>query len=552
MSGPSRTTWPSFPELGLITAIALAVRVAHLASATPTYDEFYHLLAARGWLQDGTFHIGSGHYDRAALFTRIVAESLRAFGDSVAAGRVPALLAGTVGAVGGFAWTRRVAGGVAAWTAGLLFALDPGAVYLSQWVRFYTLHGLLVWIGAACVYELVTGPAEPRRSAGVAVLGAVSWGLAAYFQLTTLIALGAVGLWSAAALLLRLNTASAHRRPMDRVLLIAGGAAIGAAGLWLVASGKAAAFWGTYSGVPTWGESERLGDRWYASWLSSRYPTLSALFPVAVLLAVARFTRPALFALTVFGTAFVAVSLAGAKAERYLYFALPFFFVIWGLALATLVPALRATAEQAVAALGGSRFSSRARLAASGALAVLALGFVVLANNAPRMTWRMVFPGHRERPYRLSDWTKALPQLRPLADSADVVIASYILKPMYYLGRGDVALSYAELAELDWENGHPVEFSVDARTGRPAISSPASLQRVMTCFRSGLILVERFHLNRAILVPAATSDFIAANTEEVPLPPESRLRAFRWRRPVPPGQPGCPPWRASSITRLAS
>ncbi|MGH7629359.1 MAG: ArnT family glycosyltransferase [Gemmatimonadales bacterium] len=552
MSEPPRTTGPSFLELGVITAIALAVRLPHLDSATPTYDEFYHLLAARGWLQDGSFHIGAGHYDRAVLFTRMVAESLRLFGDTLAAGRVPALLAGTLWVVGVFWWTRRVAGGLAGWAAALLLALDPGAVYLSQWVRFYTLHGLLVWVGAVCIYELITRRAESRRSMGVAALGAVAWGIAFALQRSTLVALGAVGLWAAVVLLGRRGNVLTRAQPRVRLLVIAGGVALCAAAAWLVTSGEAAAIWRIYSNAPTWAEDSGLGRRWYASWLAGRYSTLCALFPVAVLLAVARFTRPALFALTVFGTGFVAVSLGAPKQERYLYFVLPFFFAIWGFAVAALVPALRATAERAVAAVGGSRLHGRSRAGAAWTLTVLAVAVVLLANDAPRRTWQMVFPGHRARPYRLSDWTKALPQLRPLADSADVVIASYILKPIYYLGRGDVALSGAELAELEWQNPHPAEFSVDDRTGRPVISSPASLQRLMACFRSGLILVERFHLNRPILVPAAASAFIAANTEEVPLPPESWVHAFRWRHPVPPDQPSCPPWRSSLMTRPAS
>ena len=152
-------------ELALLAAIALAVRLPHLGSATPTYDEFYHLLAARGWLASGSFHIGDGYYDRALLYTRIVAESLRAFGDTMVAGRIPAVLAGTLWAVAVFAWTKRKGGAVAAWFAGMLLAVDPGAIHLSQWVRFYTLHGLLVWIGAICVYALVTEPFRLRRAA---------------------------------------------------------------------------------------------------------------------------------------------------------------------------------------------------------------------------------------------------------------------------------------------------------------------------------------------------------------------------------------------------
>jgi hypothetical protein len=220
--------------------------------------------------------------------------------------------------------------------------------------------------------------------------------------------------------------------------------------------------------------------------------------------------------------------------------------VLWGMALATLLPALRAAAARALAALGGSLVSPRALTLASWAFTVAAVVFVASQNDAPRKTWRMVFPGSGERPYREADWIPALPLLRPLVDSADVVVGSYLLKPIYYFGRGDVHLSWSETAESGFASGRPIEFSIDPRTGRPGISTPESLQQLMKCFRSGLVLAEQFHLNRDHMIPDQTSAFLAANTTEVPLPAESWVRAFRWRHAVPPNQPGCPPWRASA------
>lgn len=544
---------PLAAEVVLIGAIALAVRLAHLDSATPTYDEFYHLLAARSWLRDGSLHIGAGEYTRAALYTGMVAESLRLFGDTLAAGRVPAAVAGTLWAVGLFVWTQRVAGGVAAWAAGLMFALDPTAVHLSQWVRFYTLQGLLVLIGVVCVHALVVGRHKLRRAVLIGAAGLVSFALATYFQRTALIALVGAGVWAAFALARQMGSALSSDRARARWLLIGAGVLLLVAGIGFGVSGIGAKLWADYTRVLPWTEPESTGSRWYAWWLGSRYPTLWALLPIAAVLAVARFPSLALLALSVFGTSFVAVSFAGSKAERYLAFAMPFFFLIWGLALATLLPALRAAAARAIAAVGGEgRLSSRTMAVASWGFTGLAVAFAVLANNAPRATWRMVFPGDKERPYREADWSPALPRLRPLVDSTDVVVASYVLKPVYYLGRGDVTLARTEVSELRWENGRPVEFSIDWRTGRPAISTPESLQRVMACFGSGLVLVERFHLNRAILVPEETTAFLLANTEEVPLPPDSWVLAFRWKRPVPPTQPGCPPWRSSTMSRPPS
>jgi hypothetical protein len=287
-------------------------------------------------------------------------------------------------------------------------------------------------------------------------------------------------------------------------------------------------------------------------WLSSQYPVLWALFPVAIVVALARFTRPAIFALWMFGSAFVFVSLGGSKADRYLYFAMPFFFVLWGMALATLLPALRSVARGAVAAVAGARVGERGRTVASVLLLASVLGFVVSQTAALRTSWRLVFPGNADRPYRMADWPAALRELRPLVDTADVVVSSYVLKPVYYLGRGDVTLSRTEVAELAPDREKPVEFAIDPSTGRPAISTPESLRRVMSCYPSGIVLTEKYHINRAILIPEETTAFLAANTTQVPLPPDSWVLAFRWHHSVPRDQPGCPPWRSPAAPQHAS
>jgi hypothetical protein len=532
-------------EAGVLALIALAVRLAHIQSATPWYDDFYHLLAARSWLADGTLGVAQGEYTRAALFTRMVAESLRIFGDSLAAGRVPAVLAGTAGAVAVFLWFRHVGGRIAGWTAGLLLALDAGAVYLSQWVRFYTLHGLLVFVGAVCVYHLVSERLGPRRAAALAAAAVASFALAQHLQGTTLLALGSVGLWAGAVILLALPAwlAAGPHRARRRGLVVVGGLALSAAAAWAVASGFVADTWESYTRPFFWMTGSDADDpRWYFWWFALRYPTFWTLFPVALALAVASFPRPALFSLVLFTVAFVAVSFAPGKQERYLYFAIPFFFGLWGLAAATLLPALYEVCRHTVAALGNLGLGENGRRLPAGILAFLAVAFVASQNDGSRMTLRMVFPGSGERPYRQADWASVLPELRELTDSADVVLSSYLLKPLYYFDRGDFHLSWTETAEAGFADGQPIEFSRDPRTQLPAISTAESLAVVEQCFRTGLVLTERFHLDRAHLLTESTTSFLEAELEQVPLPPDSWVIAYRWRHETRLEGPPCSTW----------
>jgi hypothetical protein len=72
------------------------------------------------------------------------------------------------------------------------------------------------------------------------------------------------------------------------------------------------------------------------------------------------------------------------------------------------------------------------------------------------------------------------------------------------------------------------EFERDRRTGRPVVSTPESVDRMIRCFPEGLILVDSYRWRSAAYVDDATADLIARRTEPVPLPTRTRLLAFRW------------------------
>ena len=73
-------------------------------------DEFHHILAAQGLLATGEPRIAEGVYTRVYLQTWLVAKSFSLFGDSLAAARVPSLIATALLVATLFAWLRREAG----------------------------------------------------------------------------------------------------------------------------------------------------------------------------------------------------------------------------------------------------------------------------------------------------------------------------------------------------------------------------------------------------------------------------------------------------------
>ena len=116
-----------------------------------------------------------------------------------------------------------------------------------------------------------------------------------------------------------------------------------------------------------------LNDFWfYHFYLDIHYPTLWPLVALAVLIGLAYRPGPTAFCATIVAIAFLAHSFAGRKSMRYFAYALPFLFVLWGIALAEIWPRLRRFLEDvATRALGWLRLGSLGRAGVYAALAVV-------------------------------------------------------------------------------------------------------------------------------------------------------------------------------------
>jgi 4-amino-4-deoxy-L-arabinose transferase-like glycosyltransferase len=535
-------------ELVILATIMLTARLLYLDHA-PYVDELNHALAARSLLEDGTLSINGGvPYTRAWLFTYLVAAFKAVFGQSLVVGRIPAVLAGLGLVLAMFVWVRSIAGRWAGWTAALLLGFAPVSIYLSQQVRFYTLHAILFWGAAIAVYAAVEmGTGLGRRRAGLLAGAMLAFALAYHLQPVTLVGVGALWLWVA---LDRAPAFSRWFRAVGRPTLLA---VIGAVAVvfFLLALGGSdliadrLRFFG-YADLWAAGKVDRpLYYHWH---FVDQYPTLWTLFPFAVLIAASRFGRPTLFLGMIFAGAFVIHSAAAWKHERYLYYTLPFFFAIWGLAAAVIIPWLR---ERLDAVLEGQP-GMRPLAAAGSVMFALILGasllFAAAGNTAALYTYRMLTVSdvdwRMERAYRgEADWEGAMSTLRPLADSADVVVASAMLKSLYYLGRVDFGLSLGELRGAQ-------EFAVARKEAVPVISRPESLGLVRSCFRSGLVIADDRSYRRPWGVTDEAADYLETSMEAVAFPAGSGLVVFRWTHPLPYEETRCPSIPGRSADRM--
>ncbi|MHC4948584.1 MAG: hypothetical protein ACYTG1_10015 [Planctomycetota bacterium] len=535
-AAPTRVRW--WLEISLLSLLALATRLTYL-DRPPKYDEMYHVLAASSVVEDGTLSINEGRYTRARLFTLAVAGSYRLFGETMVSARIPSLLAGTLWVVLVFTWMRRC-GAVAAWTAAGLLCLAPGHIYLSQLCRFYAVHGLLVWVVACAIWTLTTWRRPTGRDVAVSIAGIVGLALAFHLQATTVIAMAGLGSWVAVTLAWRLATAPLSRRRriawtlVTVVVALAAGATLVWAGWWDAITVRAR--WS-----PLWTVENRDYLRFYFDVLNKRYAVLWGLLPLAFLVALARDAARTCFVTLVFGVAFVLHSFAGAKDPRYVAYALPFFFCLWGLALGAALPWVTGILRDAV-----RRAWPRSE-AWAGPLAAIAVGagvlFAMYTCYGIELTRRIVTRSPWDV-YGGGDWAAAAPTLRPVAESVDVVLTSMGPAAQFFLGGYDVeinASSYsATVAKLP--PGATIEpVLVDPRLGRPVIYEVEALDRIMSEHASGLVIVDRLRWDTHWAVRPDVVEHILARTRPIPLDPVLRLHAFTWPAdPPPPADGGRP------------
>jgi hypothetical protein len=526
------------PDVLLLAGIAFALRLVQLDHA-PHIDELYHVLAARSLLEDGTLFInGTQPYTRAWAFTYVVAGLMAVFGDSLVVGRLPALAAGVGLVVAVFLWLNAVAGRTAAWVAGLLVCFAPVALYHSQQIRFYTVHALFLWIAAAAAYAAATGSRGRRRTAILAAGTVACLAIAFHLQVSTLVAISALATWLVlyrGGDIVRWTVAGGRHRAW----IVAGAtAAVVGVTAGVAVGGAAAEVLRIFSMVDVWAEGDRHYLRYYHDRFLHQYPTLWTLFPVAVLLAASRYPRPALFCLTMFAIPFVVHSLAAWKHERYLFYALPFFFAVWGLAVAVALPWIRERIDAVIRhASPLPRRTAGAAVTAALAAAVL---FAAAGNSASMYTYRMLTVSDED--WKLSGayrgepvWDRALPVLQAEAAEADMVMGFAMVTTLYYLDRLDLGLSATEVQR----GTSTAEFSVAAREGVPVISRAESVRLVQSCVPSGLVIAGVRGWRNTWGVPPETAEYIESSMEHVALPENLGLQVFRWRTPDPGGEPAC-------------
>ncbi len=487
----------------------------------PHPDELHHVLAAQHLWETGRPSIGDGEYVRGILHTWMVALSYKAFGESLASARLPAVVFVALVAPLLFVWVRREAGNLAAWLTAVLFLTSPFAVEIAQFSRFYALQIFSFTAGAMCAYYALATGNTGWRSALLAAAAAGMFALAVWLQVTTFMGLIAIAIWITGVLVWKFavfssSDAASRNRKFVAALIIAAILAIVA----IVVLSKWQWAVERYRYAPMFA-AETVDEFWYYHVrFLLLYPTLWTLVGVLAIAAVLRNAGLAWLAIVVFGVSFLLASFAGQKEMRYFCFAQPFIAMLWGLGLAQVAPELAAWLR-----------SSRQRLQlgfSGGVLTFLVLVSVVVMNpfwlRTATVIGNVALPGEKSA----TDWRAARDVLTPWIAKAEIVITTEELGAIYFLGRSDVRYSPNKIREIRDDRRH--EFGIDPRLGLPIISEPGSVEKLMTCFNSGIVVGPAEHWGNPILIGEPEQAIIRAHARPIEVPRKSHLYAWGWSR----------------------
>jgi hypothetical protein len=354
---------------------------------------------------------------------------------------------------------------------------------------------------------------------------------AVQLQPTTLFGIAGLGLWTFGAVLLPWladpEISRSRKRSLLLALVVLGLVALAVA--WL--SGLLPALWQDYRSTSLFNRPHADQFWYYHGWYSVLYPTLWPISGILALIALTARPRLASFLLLVFAVGFLLNSFAASKNMRYIAYAQPFLFGLWGVALATLFAGARDLYSRNRKRLGQSIALLPSRLAHPLAtlLVIGALAFLVLANAAVLRTVTLLAGITVPPEVPPTDWDAARPVLEPLLREVDTVVTTDDLRMIYYYGRADYLLSASKFGELPAERRTP--FGRDFRTDVPVMRDVQNLELILQCHENGLFVTQLQHWpggQRPRADLAEVAPLLNALAKPLPVPPESRLVAFTW------------------------
>jgi hypothetical protein len=330
--------------------------------------------------------------------------------------------------------------------------------------------------------------------------------VALHVQVTAGVALVALVAWAICDLAYRSRTRLRHLLRGHPILAAVIGIIVlaGAIGVILYSPAPLAGLYADFRHAEDWAQAGADWAFFYHRHYSETITLLWGLFPLAFVAALIHRPRAAIFCAFLLVVPMVIMSFGAQKAGRYVFFALPYLFAIWGLAAEAVFPKAVRVGYKAwgrawnliVMSWPGSMATGERRLRRYSfiAAAILVLALAVISQVSYRDAAKLVAKSTvtvLSRPAQLLAGPALEPyeshrsELMSMIERASVFITAEPTTTMLELGPFDVILSRV-FPEMTLDEG---EFAIDLRLGRPTITTAESLQAIMNCYQTGIVIV---------------------------------------------------------------
>lgn len=471
----------------LVLAWGAWLRLAHLGNGVFGTDEMNHYYVGKALAEGNGPVLPSGtRYTRGLDYSRMVAWVLPGAESPEAAVRLPAAVLGVLGLVVMALLGWRIGGPWVALLATLLLAIYPEALRLSRYGRFYTLQLLAILVAGYAGWRLLESPLVPERRRNRAWLGQAGWALLmlvalAYATSVQVVSLSVmVGFGAAVACLGTLDLVRAGRAAWRwsvswQLTVLGCLAVLLLLGLW---TSEIQALWHQARSVPMWARLSRADGGAVTAYyraLSTVFPLVVSLSPLAFLVCLLHRPRAGIFLLAWFGVPLLLHSLLFSwKAERYILGAVP------GLLLATALAGAIGLAGLSRHVSGALERTAALRRGPARTLAAVLAGLVAVAAvvtqpafNAARRNVRLGLDSGWLESRNLIEADSALARL-PLGSATP-------LPALHYWGRLDFVVQPALLESWarDTSGAGPYAMkpmgSPDVYAGRPTLTTPEAI-----------------------------------------------------------------------------
>ena len=418
-------------ELAVLAAAALcalALGSANLGAASIWHDEAVHVLVARSMAESWWPRLPSGElYHNGNVYNGILALFIACFGDSEAVVRSPAVLFSVLNVLLTYGLTRRLVGRGTALTAAFALALSPWSVAWAREARFYSLQQSFYLLFLWTAWEFMTA----RKTWGTVAAGAGAlFCYVAGFFVSWHSLLYAAPVVAFAVIEMALRRELVSRSTLALVAL----AALAALALGYFSAlnfvDRSTVLVGSRlgQGLPSAGVKDiRAAPFFYVDWLCRNLSTgylLLALLGTAILCA--RKTREGFFAVLCFWAPILVLSVfIGYRRQRFMFFAYPFYGVLFSCALVRLGGVLakpRPSWLWRVSAIAILLFGLRLSIST----AQLFVDSIALAKGADASVER-----------RHPQWREPCWYVKSQLDDGVVVLTTTFCPVYYYVGRVD-------------------------------------------------------------------------------------------------------------------